>query len=80
MKLLIALLGTRTERDAEPGRHIPGRKGLTMRHKWVVFFYEDRELLRYTLYGEAEGEREETMQMLAYENGIPADEIGWTII
>lgn len=50
-----------------------------MRRLWVVFFHNNRELLRYSLLGESEGEREETIQLLAYENNIPAEEICWAI-
>lgn len=51
-----------------------------MAKMWVVFFYENRELLRYTLRGEAEGEREETIKLLAYENGIPEEEIKFAVV
>ena len=47
---------------------------------WVVFFWEDKELLRYSLYGEMEDERMETIRLLAYENDIPEEEIGYTIM
>ena len=51
-----------------------------MKRKWVVFYYEDKELLRYTLLGEGENEREETIKMLAWENDIPENEIEYAII
>lgn len=51
-----------------------------MSKKWVVFFHNMRELLRYSLNGESEGEREETIALLAYERGIPEEEIGWKIV
>lgn len=51
-----------------------------MARLWVVFFWNDRELLRYTLRGESEGEREETIKLLAYENGIPEEEISFNVV
>lgn len=51
-----------------------------MKRKWVVFFFGGRELLRYTLIGEGEDEREATIQMLAWENGIPEEEIQYAIV
>lgn len=50
-----------------------------MNKTWVIFFWQDRELLRYSLIGEMEGEREETINLLAYENEIPAEEICWAV-
>lgn len=50
-----------------------------MNRTFVIFYYEDRELLRYSLFGEEDGEREETINLLAYENDIPAEEICWTV-
>ena len=47
---------------------------------WVVFFHGTKELLRYSLYGESEGEREKTIALLAYEKDIPEEEIGWKIV
>lgn len=47
---------------------------------WVVFVYKGIELLRYTLRGEGEGEREETISLLAYENGIQEEEIESCIV
>ena len=51
-----------------------------MKRAWVVFIYEDKELLRYSLWEEMEDEREETILLLAYENDIPAEEISWAIV
>ena len=50
-----------------------------MGRTWVIFYFEDRELLRYSLFGEFEGEREETINLLAYENDIPVEEICWVV-
>ena len=46
-----------------------------MVRQWVVFICDGIELMRYTLVGECEGEREETISLLAYENDISEDEI-----
>lgn len=51
-----------------------------MKREWVVFFYHDRELLRYTLRNEADGEREATIELLAYENNLSPSEICFAII
>ena len=51
-----------------------------MRGPYVVFYWQDRELLRYTLFGECEGEREETAGLLAYEQDIPVEEIEWAVV
>lgn len=51
-----------------------------MKREWVVFFAEGRELLRYTLRGESEGEREATIGLLAYENGLDESEIYFAIV
>ena len=48
--------------------------------KWVVFSICGRELLRYSLSGESEGEREDTIAILAYETGFPKEEIEVDII
>ena len=50
-----------------------------MGRMWVIFYTGNRELLRYSLQGEAEGEREATVGLLAYENGIPESEISWDV-
>lgn len=46
---------------------------------WVIFYWQDRELLRYSMFGEFDGEREATIELLAYENDIPAEEICWVV-
>ena len=48
--------------------------------RWLVFFYGGKELLRYTLRGTFPGEREATMQRLAYENDIPVSAISFAIV
>ena len=51
--------------------------------KGCVIFYtysEFRELLRYSLKGESEGEREATAELLAYENGLDVSDIGIRVI
>ena len=50
-----------------------------MRGLYVVFYWQDVELLRYALFGECEGEREETAGLLAYEHDIPVEEIEWAV-
>ena len=49
------------------------------KRKVVVFYYGDKQLLCYSLQGEGEDEREETIQLLAYENDIPAEDISWVV-
>lgn len=49
------------------------------REQWLIFRHEGRELFRYTIRGTFPGEREETINLLAYENGIQAEEIICTI-
>lgn len=51
-----------------------------MNRLWVVFSCDGVELLRYSLVGESEGEREETIALLAYENGVEEDEIDWDVV
>lgn len=51
-----------------------------MARKWVVFFRGDVELMCYTLRGEMEGEREETIKLLSYMLNIPEDEIEFNIV
>ena len=47
---------------------------------WLVFRHEGRELCSYTLRGTFQGEKEATIQQLAAEKGIPAEEITCSII
>lgn len=46
---------------------------------YVIFFIDDRELLRYSLQGEGEGEREATAELLAYENGVDVSQIDFVV-
>lgn len=46
-----------------------------MSEMWCVFYHGDKELGAYTTRGTFQGERDETIALLSYENGIPADEI-----
>ena len=43
--------------------------------KWKVFYYGEKELGAYTLYGTFEGEEEATKELLASENGISIEDI-----
>lgn len=43
--------------------------------KWKVFYLGEKELCAYTLFGTFDGEEESTKELLAYENGVNADEI-----
>ena len=43
--------------------------------KWKVFYYNDKELLAYTINGTFDGEEQATKELLAYENGINIDDI-----
>ena len=51
-----------------------------MAREWVVFFHENVELMRYTLRGEMEGEREETIKLLSYMFNIPETEIEFSVV
>ena len=51
-----------------------------MKKQWLVFFYDGRELLRYSLAGTFPGERENTIQLLAAEHDIPASAIYYAIV
>ena len=51
-----------------------------MKKAWVIFFHNNRELLRYSLAGETEGERESTIELLAYENGLEPCEISFAVV
>jgi hypothetical protein len=44
--------------------------------KWIVFYdSKGKELAAYTEAGTFEGERQATAELLAFEQGIPAEEI-----
>ena len=43
--------------------------------KWKVFYYNDKELCAYTLYGTFAGEEQATKEFLARENGININDI-----
>ena len=47
--------------------------------KWIVFRYGVKELLAYTVNGTFEGELKNTMELLAQEHGIHANEISIVI-
>lgn len=51
-----------------------------MKRCWVIFFYEGKELLRYTLQNEGEDERQETINLLAYENDLEPCEICYAVV
>ena len=42
---------------------------------WLVFYHGAKELMAYTLDGTFEGEAEDTIDLLAYENGISKESI-----
>lgn len=46
--------------------------------EYIVFYHGKKELAAYTLRGTFAGEMEATKELLAYENGISADEIRTT--
>ena len=46
-----------------------------MKEQYAVFYYEGKELAAYTIRGSFSGERAATLELLAYENNISADEI-----
>lgn len=45
----------------------------------VVFYLNNEELLRYDLINEFYGERESTIELLAYENGVQCNDIKYKI-
>lgn len=51
-----------------------------MREPWLVFLRNGEELLAYTVRGTFAGEREETIQQLAYENGCDPAEITTKVV
>lgn len=53
---------------------------MKIKKKWLVFFYEGKEIFRYTLKDTFPGEREETMKLLAYERDIPVSAICFAVI
>lgn len=48
-----------------------------MSEQWIVFKDKEtgEELCSYTVRGTFEGERESTIELLAYEKGIPKEQI-----
>lgn len=46
-----------------------------MREDWLVFYHDGEEIGSYTIRGTFQGEREETIALLAHEKGIPPEEI-----
>lgn len=42
---------------------------------WIVFYHKKQELLAVTLRGLHPGEIRQTIELLAYERGIPSQEI-----
>lgn len=43
--------------------------------KWLVFRLKDKELLAYTLNGTFPGEKQATIELLAYENNCKEEDI-----
>ncbi len=43
--------------------------------KYIVFYHDEKELAAYTLRGSFAGEREATIELLAYENNVTPAEI-----
>ncbi len=50
-----------------------------MFEEWLVFRHDGEELCSYTLRGTFPGERAETKKLLAFEKGIPEEEITCTV-
>lgn len=50
-----------------------------MKELWMVFWCNCKELCSYTLRGTFAGERESTIELLAYEKDISKDDIYTTI-
>jgi hypothetical protein len=42
---------------------------------WIVFYHKKKELLAITLQGTFPGEIRQTIELLAWERGIPSQEI-----
>ncbi len=54
---------------------------MKVKQPYIVFFGPDgKELLRYTVHGTFPGERENTIQLLAYEKGLLPGEISFAVI
>lgn len=51
-----------------------------MREPWLVFLRNGEELLAYTLRGTFPGEAQETIKLLAFENGCEPAEITTTVV
>ena len=49
--------------------------GMNRGRKWIVFFLAGKEILRYTMEGEGQEERQETIKLLTYERGVSPSEI-----
>ena len=48
--------------------------------EWAAFYFEDRELGRYSLAGTFPGESQATAELLAHDNGIRAEQITARVI
>lgn len=46
-----------------------------MKEEYLVFYYEEKELLAYTVRGTFAGELDATKDLLAYENSIEKEAI-----
>ena len=55
-------------------------KKITKNKYDVVFYLNDKELTRYDLINEFYGERESTIELLAYENNVNCDDIKIKIV
>ena len=53
---------------------------MAAKEEWLVFYYEGKEICSYTVAGTFAGEKEETIKLLAYERGIPEQEIVCSIV
>lgn len=47
---------------------------------YLVFSHAGKELCSYTIRGTFDGEKDETIKLLAYQNGIPEKEISCEIV
>ena len=68
------------------GSWYPARSGtregaaMAAKEEWLVFYHDGKEICSYTIRGTFAGEKEETIKLLAYEKGIPEQEIVCAIV
>lgn len=53
---------------------------MKIKEPWLVFFLDGKEICSYTVRGSFPGERESTMELLAYEHDVPVSAIYFAVI